>query len=211
MSTQHARSLLNIDENDLNFDLDELGNIDEFNTNENLQKAPIMQNKKRKSPSPTTTSPFLRPSKNSFIEITKINNNNNKETDKIEKFEIHNQSLFDLFDESNDETPKNDVYSSTQLTQKSQINKTKAIFNSSNQSLIISPNKHENTKLIDKIYAQNLSHDQIWLFAKDSLIVELNKLHLSQNLLEKYSIKNCINKVIVIINHHNPLIIFSYF
>ena len=117
----------------------------------------------------------------------------------FEKFETNNQSLLELFDSVDEDKEKNkDIYSSTQLTQTN--NKKIHISNSTNHSIIenrkvILPDKLENTNLIDKIYAQNLNHDKIWLFAKESIIEHLTSHNLSQSILEKYSIKSCLNKV----------------
>jgi len=193
MSTQSGLTLLNIDENDLDFDLDD--DDDEFLINKNKINNPQKtQPLKRKSPEPLSPMMQKEP-KNSCIEINKITD----KRDSFEKFEINNQSLLELFDSVDEEKEKNkDIYSSTQLTQ---TNKSILLSNSVNHSIIenrkiVSPDKLESTNLIDKIYAQNFNHDKIWLFAKESIIDQLTSHNLSQSILEKYSIRNCLNKVI---------------
>lgn len=225
MSTQSANSFLNIDENDLNFDLDDDDDEDDDfkvikNKNDNLKQ---IQSRKRKSPSPhpLPLSPSIRQqqSKNSCIEIIKINNNSDKtceNRESINKFEINNQSLLELFAEDDKEEDK-DIYSSTQLTQKTQANNKTSIFNNEADSIIekgqvntTSSDIHQTTKLIDKIYAQNLNHDKIWLFAKDSIIEQLTIHNLSHSLIDKYSIKNCLNKVFLLVGNNLYIEFMNY-
>lgn len=226
--SQHAISILNIDDNDLNFDLDD--DVDDGIVNKPNQIKPVESqivpiitvqataSRKRRSPSPTPQSPVFKPPapKTSSIEITKFTDQNispvrdecnsvplNINKSSNEKFEVHNQSLFDLFDtndieeESNHEgsIDRNKAMSSTQkslsLAKPMNLNQSSII----EQQVILSPEKLDSSKLIDKIYAQSLNHDKVWLHAKDSIIEQFNNAKINVNLLEKYSIKNCINKV----------------
>jgi hypothetical protein len=174
-------SICNLDEDDLNFDLDD--NLSNNPTKRSLSSTSL-QSETQGQPSVASqiTHTFKRPKHNQVV----TNRQENANQSQTSLFELDAQSQ-STDSENNFGKSKENFASSTQIYEQGPSD-------SYSQYGPLETSKNEST-IIDKYIDQQEVNSKIWSFARDHLIDLCQKLNVDRNILQRYSLKNYTIKV----------------